>query len=953
MKFRVLFTILVAVATVVLSIPIAGGAGSQGNLLSKYEEDVEKFKEAQFGNFTSYQHLRQIGDAVVEGDGISYIFNTATGELIEKEAHWRDDLPTELPQNLITKAEALAMVGEGNSSRAYLYYISPDSDNFQIEPLPKNPCWVVWETREAEGLVCQECQEYQQYTYRFGTVIDAVTGEILASGIPPISNKEVAPVKPNTAVLSKNVETTFLGVTSDDKYQWEATIGAPKYLDDLQTPIDCHWEYDIDKEEWNSCANLFTSTVKDNKVTVEYQGIKMKWQPQLEIESKQQVAGLASLLAVDPINENYYNNTLSWDFGNGITRNLRIIEGMLIEYYTISELPTGNITIKTNTEKDTGFVWTRPEVAWDANYTPVDLIADGDNVTLTLGAMQNATFPITIDPPTPFTASSSDGCLEFYPAHSYQVAREAEEASEEPCDFGYYFVIGQYYVDDRYYIGRSFVYFDTASLPENIDITSATLRLRGAFDHSDQDFYIQIQSGMPDHPSEPDMVKADYNKEHYSGNGGELVTTDFVVGSYNEISLTNKGKNWINTTGWTKFCLRSTRDINPGGEPDGRETVATWAYEMGEDYWPELKVTYVTKTIQAFALTGPKDIPNCTGGWYNYAQQAANYFEDMGYPTLLVKYPDEEMVKGQISNNDTVVFYEAAHSMGSYYCFRNGCSNETCGLDVREWIAEYPKMPFTFFQSCWAMCYFTGNKTLASAFMKDSVIDTAAVGFCGIPLQECDECSGVRRLWEDRFFYWLSKGQTVGNAYYLACGSHPSCCNESWPCVRFAGDPSLTLVPKIYRRDVKNAVGGEVRDVNGDLLSNVLVSLYEHGGGFYEDDVASPDYCIEVDQTGEYWLHASRYAYFTVDTNAMPGTRNPWHEDYIDFTTAGLLAAGYTLDFEGDYGLVPKACNMSCAMTSVNHCLFVPIDGEGSPHPEWQLSSWKAMASIHSWQYPS
>lgn len=184
MKFRVLFTILVAVATVVLSIPIAGGAGSQGNLLSKYEADVEKFKEAQFGNITAYWHQRQIGDAVVEGDYINYLFNTTTGELINKTVHWREDLPAELPQNLITKAEALAMVGEGNSSRAYLYYISPDSDNFQIEPLPKNPCWVVriWEwyedTNERTGEVVGSLFNTNV------TVVDAVLGIIIGYGIP-------------------------------------------------------------------------------------------------------------------------------------------------------------------------------------------------------------------------------------------------------------------------------------------------------------------------------------------------------------------------------------------------------------------------------------------------------------------------------------------------------------------------------------------------------------------------------------------------------------------------------------------------------------------------------------------------------------------------------------------------------------------------------------------------
>lgn len=212
-------------------------------------------------------------------------------------------------------------------------------------------------------------------------------------------------------VLGNNTVATYLGRTSAGNDKWQATFEGPKYLDDLKTPIDCRWEYNLDKEEWNSGANLFNATVKDNKVTVEYQGKKMHWQPQLKIGNKQQTENGGILLPVDPINENYFNNTLQWDYGNGITRNLRVIEGMLIECYTINELPADNLTIKTNANKDTGFVWTRPASAWDNETRPVSLTIDGDDLTLSLETMQNATFPITIDPDTTFTDTVKDGSV--------------------------------------------------------------------------------------------------------------------------------------------------------------------------------------------------------------------------------------------------------------------------------------------------------------------------------------------------------------------------------------------------------------------------------------------------------------------------------------------------------------------------------------------------------------
>jgi hypothetical protein len=103
---------------------------------------------------------------------------------------------------------------------------------------------------------------------------------------------------------------------------------------------------------------------------------------------------------------------------------------------------------------------------------------------------------------------------------------------------------------------------------------------------------------------------------------------------------------------------------------------------------------------------------------------------------------------------------------------------------------------------------------------------------------------------------------------------------------------------------VPGKVLGETRDVNADLLTTTLVVLSENPpevGDEPEDSDSSTEsaalYKLDVDDTGQYWMEASKYCYFSLDTNAMPGTRNPWHADYINFTDTALLAAGYTLDF--------------------------------------------------------
>jgi len=412
-------------------------------------------------------------------------------------------------------------------------------------------------------------------------------------------------------VLSNNTVATYLGKTSDGNDKWQATFEGPKYLDDLKTPIEARWEYNLDKEEWNSCANLFTTTVKDSNVTVEYQGKKMDWQPQLEIGSKQQTEGLVNLLPVDPINENYPGNTLQWDYGNGITRNLRIIEGMLIEYYTISELPTGNITIKTNTNKDAGFVWTSPEVAWDANYKPVALTVDGDDLTLTLEAMQNATLPITIDPTSCFNTERQDVSLQItsdWHATQSGAWNEAHDASSALNMFtGYPVLIVQVsrcHSDDSgdYYYGidRPVVYFDTSELPDNCIINEATLQLyeyEYGYDDALGSWKLQIQSGMPTYPHDPPRA-SDYRYTHYSGNGGRLYSSKMGGEGYKSITLTETGEGWINRAGTTKFMLRDgTYDIPdniPSGTYSGDNYFGCYSYEKGANYRPRLIVYYET-----------------------------------------------------------------------------------------------------------------------------------------------------------------------------------------------------------------------------------------------------------------------------------------------------------------------------------------------------------------------
>jgi len=129
-----------------------------------------EFKRYEIGDWVVYQHRRMIDGAKVEFDRIWYKFDKGSGELLEKDVRWRDDLPDHLPP-VIPKEQAEAMV-QGPIHSTALYYISPESDVYPIEPAPKNPCWVVKIADDEDHVVDI-------------VVIDAVEGKVLGHGMPP------------------------------------------------------------------------------------------------------------------------------------------------------------------------------------------------------------------------------------------------------------------------------------------------------------------------------------------------------------------------------------------------------------------------------------------------------------------------------------------------------------------------------------------------------------------------------------------------------------------------------------------------------------------------------------------------------------------------------------------------------------------------------------------------
>ncbi len=203
---------------------------------------------------------------------------------------------------------------------------------------------------------------------------------------------------------------------------------------------------------------------------------------------------------------------------------------------------------------------------------------------LKLSDLNTMTFPVVIDPTLTVYSSNNDGYIE-QSSTSYNTAWTTSTGTvHDTVDF---INIGQYKFKTTYYIYRSFLHFNTSALPSNAYFDNATLSLYKRTDYSTTDFDITIQNGQPTYPHDP-LQTSDYNKSHYSGNGGALNTANLTSG-YNPITLTNL--TWINTTGITKLCLRSSRDIN-GIAPTGNEFISVYSRDFVFAYPPKLVISY-------------------------------------------------------------------------------------------------------------------------------------------------------------------------------------------------------------------------------------------------------------------------------------------------------------------------------------------------------------------------
>lgn len=228
-------------------------------------------------------------------------------------------------------------------------------------------------------------------------------------------------------------------------------------------------------------------------------------------------------------------------------------------------------------------------------------------------------------------------------------------------------------VTGTYFISRACLFFYTAILPSDANITSAILSVNLKTDNSVEDFNMTIQSGMPTYPHDP-IISTDYNRVHYSGDGGQRnSSTCPAVDNYWNITLTSLGKSWINTAGWTKLMLRGSNDVLDDPPTDLAELLL-YATEAGTNRCPRLYVSYTITSAYLFRLYGAYDENgnrdgNISVSFFRPTQERLDFTLDGQYNCT--SEADTRMVfEFDLGNNESRVFFVGDTTYRDIYVFK-------------------------------------------------------------------------------------------------------------------------------------------------------------------------------------------------------------------------------------------------------------------------------------------
>ena len=372
-----------------------------------------------------------------------------------------------------------------------------------------------------------------------------------------------------------------------------------------------------DGKNFSAGINQFIASVATNKVTIiainDQPDGKVKknsvltYQPQLYLGNTEVKDKTVVLLPVDPVNENYINNTLEWDYSI-CKRRLRIIEGSILGSWVFATKPNGEVRIKYNQTGDSRLRLGRFRVNDDEEVIKLedfDELAKFGGYPVTIS--DSRTYYPDADPET----TSVDGQVDRSGVDETwaTIRAGAGVAFADSNNYLELYIKASGTTDQFVLLHRLILLFDTSVLADGAVISAATLSLYGVLktDGLACTPDINIYASTP--ASNTALQASDYGQTGATAYCATPITyANWKTADpfWNDFSLNADGIAAISKTGISKFAARNANydvaNVKPAWVASETSYLIPYSSEKGVGFKPKLVVTYTVPVIPGTAV---------------------------------------------------------------------------------------------------------------------------------------------------------------------------------------------------------------------------------------------------------------------------------------------------------------------------------------------------------------
>lgn len=327
------------------------------------------------------------------------------------------------------------------------------------------------------------------------------------------------------------------------------------------------------------------------------------WNPTLRVggEVVEPVDG-PYLLEVDPLNPNYEENTVEWDYGV-CKRRVRVIEGRFRERWIFSENPGANVQIEHGFEGDLPIILGKgsPFLGIQVDDDMELVTAEAFDLAFAMHGSAEIGASGTFYPDADTESKTVDGYVWWDGWNTWANVRTASSGTGA---YDSHFAVALMYIktsgvsNEWINNSRGFFLYDTSSIGSGSTITSATQSFYG---HSSTDNWATPSFSCRTFSSNP-ASNTSLSVDDYDQVGTTLFDSTGIpilslnTSGYNNLPLNAAGLAAINKSGITKFSVYNSEFDALNGSLNWENSKTAYCYvysaDKGSGYKPKLVVNY-------------------------------------------------------------------------------------------------------------------------------------------------------------------------------------------------------------------------------------------------------------------------------------------------------------------------------------------------------------------------